>query len=78
MRFGIGTALLALAFVLPAMAEVQMPPRPPSPRTQPPRPGQPPPKPSQCSLAACVNQGVSRGDSHTGALNWCQANRNGC
>jgi len=77
MRFKIGAALLALAFSVPAVTEAQIPRQPP-PRTQPPQQTRPPPKPSKCSLAACINQGVSQGYPHTGALNWCQANRNGC
>jgi hypothetical protein len=84
MRLKIGAALLALAFAAPAGAEVQMP-RQPQPRTQPLPPPPPPPsqtipvpKTAKCSLAACINQGVSQGYAHTAALNWCQANNNGC
>jgi hypothetical protein len=77
MRLKIAAALLALAFSAPAGTEAQIA-RPPQPRTQPPQQTQPVPKTSKCSLAACINQGVSQGGSHVGALNWCQANRNGC
>jgi len=80
MRLKIGAALLALTFAVPAGAEVQMP-RQPQPRTQPPpAPPRttPAPKTAKCSLAACINQGVSQGSPHTAALNWCQANNNGC
>ena len=79
MRLRIGAAFLALAFAVPAAAEVPTP-RQPQPRTQPPPPSQtnPAPKTAKCSLAACINQGVSQGYAHTAALNWCQANNNGC
>ena len=78
MRFKIGAALLVLAFSAVA-AEAQIP-RPPQPRTLPPpqTQTQPVPKTSKCSLAACINQGVTQGYPHVAALNWCQANRNGC
>jgi hypothetical protein len=85
MRLKIGTAFLVLALAAPAGAEVQIP-RQPQSRAQPPPPPKPPPSPktipapktAKCSLAACINQGVSQGYGHKAALNWCQANNNGC
>ena len=79
MRLKVGAAFLMLAFAAPAGAEVQIL-RQPQPRTQPPPLPQttPAPKTAKCSLAACINQGVSQGYAHKAALNWCQANNNGC
>jgi hypothetical protein len=81
MRLKIGAALLTLAFSIPVAGsqtprQPQLP--PPQHRTHPPPQTQSVPKINKCSLAACINQGVSQGYPHVGALNWCQANKNGC
>lgn len=80
MRLMIGTALIALAFCAPALAAVQIPRQPPprTPLAQLPKQTRPSPTPGRCTLAACINQGISQGYPQVGAVNWCNANKNGC